>query len=119
MSESIFERRKISLSIAGRSYEFEEQPRRKTREIVAAIHRILELRGIVLGDDGVIKAPASAAFLLANDALDFFYQHHEQMNADRSFLDEADEEEILNAFMQYVEFVLRPFVSKRAETADQ
>lgn len=98
----ILQGEKLTLEIAGQSFEWTAPVRRKARAMVRqiiAIQRDLAALGDI---DGILTG--------ADKMLDFFYEHHSGMKRERASLENCGEVEIARAFKEVTDFILDPFV---------
>ncbi len=103
----VFERQRLTVTLCGRDYVWEEPVRRVSRAWVRDLMAIQEKT--------VGKTDDTLAMLgVVDDCLEYFYTHHKGMAADRAVLDNAGEQEIGEAFAALAEFVARPFANAAA-----
>jgi hypothetical protein len=108
----ILARAKVTITLAGNSYEWTEVGRRESRQM------LLEMIPIV----GLIRPGADdPAGLLksVDECLDFFYRHHAAMRRDKEHLDDhATNKEVLDAFTAVYQVINCPFLRDLAEAGD-
>lgn len=134
MSESV-ERKSISLSLCGNSFVFDRPVRRVCRQMLRDIFAIQQKYPSVganahalllkkqLTDEGehekaadVVVPPTNPmeGLALVDDALDFLYKWHKDIDAKKAEIDDATETEISSAFSEVTQFLMRPFAQVQA-----
>lgn len=98
----VLERRKLTVELKGKTYEWVEPVRRDAR---AMMRELITIHQKANGGDQV------KLLEVVDDCLDFFYAFHPKMKADKQRLDDAGEEEIAEAFKNIAEFLASPFAT--------
>ncbi len=109
---SPMERRRIMVPLGGHTFEWVEPVRRVARRMFRDLNKYRELVEVIneakeKGDE----MPLNESLDAIDDALDFFYEHHEGMRALKAELDDADEQEIMDAFGKVAGFISAPFAN--------
>lgn len=105
----ILARAKVTITLAGKSYEWSEVGRRESR---AMLQEMIPIVGLVRAGNedpgGLLKS--------VDEALDFFYRHHADMRRDKLHLDDhASNQEVLAALTAVHQVINCPFLKDLAQ----
>jgi len=116
---SSLNRKKLTVSLGGLEFIWEEPVRRAARGMFRQIMLIFLSNGIQFDTEKMkVLIPREKMLYVVDAALDFCYANHPDMKEQQPLLDDCDEESIGTAFMEVVTFICAPFSKDATTTAE-